>query len=79
MAKVYELSTRANVRPNDVPPEDESSDILDCLAEQGACSLKVLVVETKLDEEAVRRIVSDLMRQGVIIKRDESGLTLDRV
>lgn len=79
MAKVYEINPKSNIRSNQTPPDDQASDILDCLSEGGACSLNVIVVETHLEEEEVRKILSDLMRQGIVIKRDESGLTLDRV
>lgn len=77
--KVYELSRKSRIKPDDITPDDEKADIVDCLAEHGACSLNVLVVETHMEEGEVRRILSDLMRQGIVVKRDESGLTMDRV
>lgn len=79
MVKVYELSENTKIKANSMPPDDERCDIVDCLTQNGACSLRVIVTETDLDEDTARSIISNLMREGIVLKRDESGLTLDRV
>ena len=70
--KMYQVV--GNLDANRIPPDVEGSDIIDCLCDHGAASIPTIAKETGLPEEDVKSVLAQLMKQGVVIKRNANIL-----
>lgn len=72
MAKVFVITGK--LVADEVPPDEEGADVIDCLCQHEAATITTISKETGATEEEVKAVLGSLMRKGYVTKRDENIL-----
>lgn len=75
MTKVFELTDK--VSADRVVPDSPAADIVDFLAEKKSATIASIAKGTDMSESEVKTALSDMMKRGYVVKRDERPFSDD--